>query len=247
MDVTTNYHWGAFAALDVNDGSEVWFKGTIPVAQGGSQSISGTTIFSPASDGVIWALDVNTGAVKWTYHGGFLPKGNTGLSSSTAVDDTNGWVLGASDTGHIFVLDKATGQLVRDAYLGYPSWNPGDPEPSSGFWFAGTSSMVIVPSQTLLYIAGTDFDQAWRGRGSLGKEKLFCYDYGSGSELILVWEYQFCKDDNACATPGSQNILRGWGEQDTAFYTIPSAALADGHVYYNSFNGKVYCFGSAYP
>jgi len=29
--------------------------------------------------------------------------------------------------------------------------------------------------------------------------------------------------------------------------TVPSPALADGHVYYNSFNGKVYCFGSVFP
>jgi len=247
MDIVTNYHYGAFAALDAGTGSEVWFKGTIPVAQGGSNSISGTTIFSPASDGVLWALDINTGAVKWTYHGGFLPKGDTGLTSSTAVDDINGWVLGASDTGHIFVVDKDTGQLVRDAYLGYPSWNPGDPEPSTGFWFAGSSSMAIVPSQTLLYIAGTDYDRAWQGMFNKGKEKLFCYDYGSGSELTLLWEYQFCSDNDVCGNLNSQHIVRGWDEQNIAFYALPSPALADGHVYYNSYNGKVYCFGDAYP
>jgi outer membrane protein assembly factor BamB len=191
-------------------------------------------------------MDANTGQVQWTYHGGFNPKGYTGHTSSTAVDETHGWVLGTTDTGHIFVLDKDTGRLIRDAYLGVPEWNPGDPQPSSGFWFAGTSSMTIVPSQTLLYIAGTDFDQAWKGMFNKGKEKLFCYNYGLGSEIELVWEYQFCTDDDECADLDSQHIVRGWDEQSISFYTLPSPALADGHVYYNSFNGKVYCFGSDY-
>jgi hypothetical protein len=44
----------------------------------------------------------------------------------------------------------------------------------------------------------------------------------------------------------SQHILRGWDEQTTSFYNVPSPALADGHVYYNSYNGKVYCFGSPF-
>ncbi len=245
-DFHTNYCQGLFRSF-TSSGNHNWTYGPTPVAQGGSASISGNIIIYPASDGVLWAFDKNTGALKWNFHGGFSPKGFSGLTSSTAVDETNGWVLGASDTGRIFVVDKNTGQLVRDAYLGLPGWDPGDPRPSSGFWFAGTSSMAIVPSQTLLYIAGTDYDDAWQGRGSLHEEKLFCYNYGSGSELTLVWEYQFCKDDDVCATQGSKNVLRGWAEQTTSFYNVPSPALADGHVYYNSYNGKVYCFGSDYP
>ncbi len=32
-----------------------------------------------------------------------------------------------------------------------------------------------------------------------------------------------------------------------AWYSVPSPALADGHVYYASTNGKIYCFGSDFP
>jgi len=244
-DFHTNFCKGLFRSFK-STGDHNWTYGPTPVAQGGSQSISGDTIFYPGSDGVIWAMDKNKGALKWTFHGGFSPKGHSGLTSSLAIDETNGFVLGASDTGRIFVLDKTTGQLVREAYLGTPDWNPGDNRPSSGFWFAGTGSMAIVPSQTLLYIAGTDFDRAWQGQFNNGKEKLFCYNYGSGTELKLEWEYQFCSDDDACADLDSQHILRGWEEQSTSFYNVPSPALADGHVYYNSYNGKVYCFGSSF-
>jgi outer membrane protein assembly factor BamB len=246
-DFHTNFCQGLFSSLNPNDGVSNWTFGPVPVAQGGSPSISGNMIFYPASDGVLWAIDKDTGILKWTFHGGFCAKGHSGLTSAAAVDETNGWVLGASDTGRIFAVDKETGQLVSEAYLGVPSWNPGDPRPSSGFWFAGTSSMAIVPSQTLLYIAGTDYDRAWQGQFHYGKEKLFCYDYGSGPEMTLLWEYQFCSDDDACADLDSQHILRGWEEYSTSFYNVPSPALADGHVYYNSYNGKVYCFGNAYP
>jgi hypothetical protein len=127
-----------------------------------------------------------------------------------------------------------------------PDWNPGKDIPSEGFWFPGSGSMAIVPSQTLLYIAGTDYDHAWQGQFNESKEKLFCYNYGGpGDELTLVWEYQFCTDDD-CSSEENELIVRGWDEQTTSFYNVPSPALADGHVYYNSYNGKLYCFGSPF-
>jgi outer membrane protein assembly factor BamB len=104
--------------------------------------------------------------------------------------------------------------------------------------------MAIAPSQKLLYIAGTDYERAWQGQFTKGKEKLFCYYYGGpGAKLILLWEHQFCLDDDACADLDSQHIVRGWDAQSSSFYNVPSPVLADGHVYYNSRNGKVYCFG----
>ncbi len=244
-DFHTTNCFGLFRSFKSN-GEHNWTFGPTPVAQGGSQSISGDTIFFPGSDGVLWAMNKNTGAQRWTYHGGFSIKGASGLTAGIAIDETHGWVLGSSDNGHIFVVNKKTGALVREAYIGVPEWNPGDDIPSSGFWFSGSGSMVIVPSQTLLYIAATDYERAWQGQFINGKEKLFCYDYGSGKELKLVWEYQFCSDDDQCADLDSQNILRGWDQQTTSFYNVPSPSLSDGHVYYNSYNGKVYCFGGPF-
>ncbi|MCK5010137.1 MAG: PQQ-like beta-propeller repeat protein, partial [Deltaproteobacteria bacterium] len=148
-DFHADYCHGLFRSFKSN-GEHNWTFGPTPVAQGGTQSISGDTIFFPNSDGVLWALNKNTGALRWTFHGGFLPKGESGLTSSAAIDEEHGWVLGASDTGRIFVLDKKTGRLVREAYLGVPDWNPGDDIPSEGFWFPGSGSMAIVPKQTLL-------------------------------------------------------------------------------------------------
>jgi outer membrane protein assembly factor BamB len=101
--------------------------------------------------------------------------------------------------------------------------------------------MAIVPAQGILYIAGTDFDRAWQGGGSKGREKLFCYRYaGCGNTLKQLWDYQFFGPE------GAEFIVKGHDPYQVAFYTLGSPALADGHVYYGSYNGKVYCFGAPY-
>ena len=244
-DTHTDYHYGLFAALDADTGTEVWHVGTIPLAQGGSQAISGDIIYTPGGDGALWALNVNTGQVHWGYHAGFNVRGHTALCSAPAVDESNGWVIGIADTGHMFVLDKDTGRVVKEAFLGLPSWNVAtpDPHPESGYWLPGPSGVAISPVDGLLYVAGTDYDRAWIETDTYGREKLFCYDYVTDpNNLILKWEYQFCTDDN-CAIEENEYIVRGHGPYVVAWYSVPSPALADGHVYYASTNGKIYCFG----
>lgn len=245
-DTATDYHYGQFAAVDADTGDELWQFGTIPLAQGGSQAISGNTIFTPGGDGALWALDVNTAQVQWTYHAGFNVRGHTALCSSPAVDETNGWVIGIADTGHMFVLNKDTGRVVKEAFLGVTSWKVFDPHPDSGYWIPGPSGLAIVPSQGLLYVAATDYDRAWKGMGSAGREKLFCYDYLSDpNTLTLLWEYQFCADDD-CSEEANEYLVRGHDPYVVAWYSMGSPALADGHVYFASHNGKIYCFGSSY-
>ncbi len=210
------------------------------------QAISGNTIFTPGGDGALWALDVNTAQVQWTYHAGFNVRGHTALYSSPAVDETNGWVIGIADTGHMFVLNKDTGRVVKEAFLGVTSWKVFDPHPDSGYWIPGPSGLAIVPSQGLLYVAATDYDRAWKGMGSAGREKLFCYDYLSDpNTLTLLWEYQFCADDD-CSEEANEYLVRGHDPYVVAWYSMGSPALADGHVYFASHNGKIYCFGSSY-
>ena len=193
-DTVIDYHYGQMAACDVNTGAQQWQVGPIPLAQGGNPAISipRNTIFYPEGDGAVWAVDITTGQVKWNYHGGFCVKGATGVASSMAIDEARGWVLGASDTGHLFVLDMDTGHVVRETYMGVPLWQPGDGEPVSGFYFPGYSAIALVPSQGIFYIGGTDYARAWQGSSRKGREKLFCYDYVSGGSTITqVWEYQF--------------------------------------------------------
>jgi outer membrane protein assembly factor BamB len=247
-DTVIDYHYGQMAACDIttNPGKLAWQVGPIPLAQGGNPaiSLSRNTIFWPEGDGAVWATDLTTGQVKWQYHGGFCVKGATGVASSMAVDESRGWVLGASDTGHLFVLNMDTGALIRETYLGVvPAWQPGDGVPSSGFWFPGYSAIALVPSQGILYIGGTDYAQAWKGSSVKGREKLFCYNYASsGSTLTLLWEYQFT--DPLSSTP--QRIVKGHDPYQVSGYSLSSPALADGHVYYGSWNGHVYCFGDPY-
>ncbi len=242
-DTVIDYHYGQMAACDVNTGEKLWHVGPIPLAQGGNPSISvpHNTIFYPEGDGAIWAVDLTTGQVKWTYHGGFSVKGATGCASSLAIDERRGWVLGASDTGHIFVLCMKTGRLIRETYMGLPNWKPKDGQPRDGYWFPGASAMAIVPAQGLLYISGTDFAQAWQESGTKGREKLFCFNYAAWANTIKqVWDYQFIADD------GSELIVKGHSPYQVSFYTLGSVALADGHVYYGSYNGHVYCFGNGF-
>jgi DNA-binding beta-propeller fold protein YncE len=148
----------------------------------------------------------------------------------------------------MFVLNKGTGRVVKEAFLGLPSWNVAtpDPHPESGYWLPGPSGVAISPDDGLLYVAGTDYDRAWVGTGTYGREKLFCYDYLTDpNTLILKWEYQFCTEDN-CAIEDNEYIVRGHGPYVVAWYSVPSPALVDGHVYYSSTNGKIYCFGDPY-
>jgi len=244
-DTHTDYHYGLFAALDADTGTEVWHVGTIPLAQGGSQAISGDIIYTPGGDGALWALNVNTGQVHWGYHAGFNVRGHTALCSAPAVDETNGWVIGIADTGHMFVLDKDTGRVVKEAFLGVPSWQEGDAHPDAGYWLPGPSGIAISPADGLLYVAGTDYDRAWIETNTYGQEKLFCYDYANSSTLTPLWEYQFCTDGN-CLIEENKYIVRGHDPYVVAWYSVPSPALADGHVYYSSTNGKIYCFGDDY-
>ncbi len=248
-DTVIDYHYGQMAAVDIETGVKTWHVGPIPLAQGGNPaiSLSRNTIFYPEGDGAVWAVDLTqttpgpegpTGHVKWTYHGGFQPYGATGVASSLAVDETRGLVIGASDTGHVFVLDMDTGMPLRRTYLGVPDWEPADGQPDSGFYFPGASAPSIVPEQGLVYIAGTDFDSAWKGSSSKGKEKLFCLDYASpGATLTPVWEYQFKNDE------GNENLVKGHDPYQVSFYSLGTPALADGKVFYGSYNGHVYCFG----
>lgn len=245
-DTVTDYHYGQFAAVDANTGEEIWHVGTIPLAQGGSQTISGNIIFTPGGDGALWALDIDTGKVKWTYHAGFNIRGHTALCSSPAVDENRGWVIGVADTGHMFILNKDTGRVVKETFIGVPGWKVGDFYPDSGYWLPGPSGIAIVPSQGLLYVAATDYDRAWKGMGSYGREKLFCYDYGTDpNRLILKWEYQFCKSDD-CSKEANEFLVMGHDPYVVAWYSMGSPALADGHLYYASNNGKIYCFGNTY-
>jgi hypothetical protein len=101
--------------------------------------------------------------------------------------------------------------------------------------------MAIVPSQGLLYIGGTDFERAWQGSNTKGREKLFCFNYATLCNTVKqVWEYQFLADDN------SEFVVKGHDPYQVSFYTLGSVALADGHVYYGSYNGHVYCFGDSF-
>jgi len=246
-DTVIDYHYGQMAACDVNTGAQQWQVGPIPLAQGGNPAISiaHNTIFYPEGDGAVWAVDITTGQVKWTYFGGFCVKGATGVASSMAIDESRGWVLGASDTGHLFVLDMDTGHVVRETYMGVPAWKPGDGEPTSGFYFPGYSAIALVPSQGIMYIGGTDYARAWQGSNRKGREKLFCYDYVSGGSTITqLWDYQFF---GTGTPPNNEYIVKGHDPYQVAGYSLSSPALADGHVYYTSWNGHVYCFGDPYP
>jgi outer membrane protein assembly factor BamB len=245
-DTVTDYHYGLFATVDAETGAEQWHMGTIPLAQGGSQAISGDTIFTPGGDGALWALDTDDGQVKWTYWAGFNVKGHTALCSAPAVDESRGYVIGIADTGRMFVLNKDTGRVIKEAFLGVPTWNVGDPHPVSGYWLPGPSGIAISPADGLLYVAGTDFDRAWDKSSTYGREKLFCYDYVTDPDTLTpVWEYQFCKNDD-CSTQANEFIIRGHDPYVVAWYSVPSPALADGHVYYASTNAKIYCFGSSF-
>jgi len=252
-DTVTDYHYGQMAACDIDSGAEAWHVGPTPLAQGGNPAISipRNTIFWPEGDGAVWAIDITTGHVKWTAYGGFCVMGATAVASSMAVDEERGWVLGAADTGRLFVLDMDTGALVKEAYLGVPSWQPGNEQPASGFYFPGYSAMALVPAQGIFYISGTDYDRAWKGSNSRGREKLFCYDYASNSTtLTKLWEYQFLGPE-WYPPPGTANrnpelIVKGHDPYQVAGYSLSSPALADGHVYYTSWNGHVYCFGDPY-
>ena len=46
--------------------------------------------------------------------------------------------------------------------------------------------------------------------------------------------------------PNNEYLVKGHDPYQVAGYSLSSPALADGHVYYGSWNGHVYCFGDSY-
>ena len=126
---------------------------------------------------------------------------------------------------------------------GSAGWQPGDGEPALGFYFPGYSAIALfLPRE--FHISGTDYDRAWQGQNKKGREKLFCYNYDSGGSTITqVWEYQFF---GTGTPPNNEYLVKGHDPYQVAGYSLSSLALADGHVYYGSWNGHVYCFGSLY-
>ena len=161
----------------------------------------------------------------------------------------DGWVIGIADTGRMFVLNKDTGTGGEGGISwDCPAGTCFDPHPESGYWLPGPSGIAVSPDDGLLYVAGTDYDRAWIGsQYDRGREKLFCYDYVTDpNTLIPKWEYQFCTNDD-CSTEANEFIVGGHGPYVVAWYSVPSPALADGHVYYASTNGKIYCFGVISP
>ncbi len=53
--------------------------------------------------------------------------------------------------------------------------------------------------------------------------------------------------DDDCSIEANEFIVGGHDPYVVAWYSVPSPALADGHVYFASTNAKIYCFGSDFP
>jgi outer membrane protein assembly factor BamB len=108
---TTGY--GELVALDGASGGILW-RHRLGAPAGGAPSVEGGTVYAAGRDAVGWALDAETGRVRWSLDGTPAPGGAVG-AAAPAVGDTA--VIFAFSSGEIGAALKDTGVRLWTAVL----------------------------------------------------------------------------------------------------------------------------------
>ena len=135
--------WGTqLLALDAATGEKIWaFQGGVDskhsVMMGitAAPSVEGSTVYVGARDGFVHALDLETGAVRWTYDAA-----GSWVLSTAAVDGERIY-FGTSDTGLFVALDRRTGKEVFRADTRV--WTYASPVVAGNTVFAATMSGAL--------------------------------------------------------------------------------------------------------
>jgi outer membrane protein assembly factor BamB len=91
-------------ALNMTTGEKLW-NYTVSQIVRSALAVADGTVYFGSENGILYALDAATGALKWTY-----PTGNTIARSHPSV--ANGIVYIGSYTGYVYAINAATGQEV---------------------------------------------------------------------------------------------------------------------------------------
>jgi outer membrane protein assembly factor BamB len=94
-------------AFDARTGAARWQRRTGGPVYASAAVAKGVAAIA-SGDGVVYGLDVATGAVRWTYA---LPPSKSAFAQSPAATDGERIYVGAWDR-HVYALDAATGALV---------------------------------------------------------------------------------------------------------------------------------------
>lgn len=102
--------YGIAAAFDQQTHAQKWYyyindiqNNGIIVSSIGSPTVDAANVYIPASDGNMYALDVNTGEPKW--------KQNTGTGNFSTATRGDGMIFTTTSGGNMYALDTATGAV----------------------------------------------------------------------------------------------------------------------------------------
>jgi outer membrane protein assembly factor BamB len=137
--------YGEIIALDPASGAILW-RQNLDATVAGAPSVEGNTVYVVSRDSYGWAIDTETGRVKWTLSSTAGAAGMVG-SSSPAITDTT--VLLPTDSGELVAALKGSGVQIWKttiagnrrgrAYAGIPDVT-GDPVVMGDVTYAGNAS-----------------------------------------------------------------------------------------------------------
>ena len=145
--VTTGF--GALAALDTETGAELW-RQRLGASATGAPTVVGNLVYAVSRDNRAWAVDVETGRVKWDLSGVPSDAGMVG-GAGPAVDDQlaifpfgSGEIVGVFRQGGVRIWSASvSGQRRGKAYTGVTDIT-GDPVVADGVVYAGNQSGRVV-------------------------------------------------------------------------------------------------------
>lgn len=154
----TRWEHGYEATLQHNGYVDVWLNAAGPGPYS-TPLVAGGTVFAVGIDGAMHALDLETGATRWSHDlvARFeLGEYNAFAASALAVGDALVLPLGGSSAG-VVALHRATGDLVWQSEP-FPV-APGSPVPIA---VDGQAQLVVVGQQELVGLAPDDGRVLWR-------------------------------------------------------------------------------------
>jgi outer membrane protein assembly factor BamB len=208
-----------FFALDAKSGEEIWhFRATLPEQVRSSPAIYEDTILFGGDFSKFYALDIDTGELKWNFALG----GTAGYAPAVSED---GVVFFSSKDAHLYALEIQTGEeLWRNNPAGM-SWVTGSPAIANGMVYTGTSD-----GHNLFAVDSATGEEQWSfvTRGYVW------------SSPVVQGEIVYIGSGNGSVY--AVDALNGhelWSfETEKAVYSTP--LVADGVVYVTNLDGTLY-------
>jgi len=100
-------------------------------------SADGSTIYFGANKGGIYALNAQSGTLKWQFN-------IVGSVYGSPALDATGALFTGSTVGHVFSIDTATDEYITDLDVGAPVWTAPSIRPDGSIVVADRNGRILV-------------------------------------------------------------------------------------------------------